>query len=345
LNLGGLARTLGGLIALLLCGCSQPGVIFGPLANAPRWPLPPDTLRISCVGQIQTSADLKPGRTFFELLGEALFGKKDTQAMLSPMAACLDQRQRLFVADSNAQVVHVFDLDSRRYAQVRPAEPARFSQPVGIACDRSGRLFVADSVGGVVYTFDEEGDPLGILGPGILNRPCGLAVDEKSGRVLVVDTAAHQVAVFDREGKLVTRIGRRGKELGQFNFPTYAALDRSGRLYVSDSLNFRVQQFSPDYKPLRQIGSQGDMPGFFASPKGIACDSEGHLYVVDAQFEAIQVFDDGGQLLLSFGSEGRGPGEFWLPNALFIDPTDRLWVADVYNKRVQVFQYHREARP
>jgi DNA-binding beta-propeller fold protein YncE len=337
------------VLAAVLGGCGQPkGVIFEPRPEPVRWPVPPEPARVGYVGQLVTSDDLKPAKSFGQVLGEGLFGKKDSRSMLSPFALCTDGGGRLFVCDSNAQLVHVFDLESRDYEQWKPSatgeamggtEGESFSQPIGVAWDPRGRLLVADSVAGCIFVFDADGTCLGRFGSGILVRPSGLVVDPAAGRVFVADSAAHQVVVLDLEGRVLSRLGDRGLELGQFNFPTNVALDSAGRVYVADTLNFRVQVFDKDLQPGRQIGSAGDLPGYFSRPKGLALDSEDHLYVVDAQFESVQIFDPHGLLLLSFGREGSGPGEFWLPAGIHIDPSDRIWIADSYNRRVQVFQY------
>jgi DNA-binding beta-propeller fold protein YncE len=342
------------LLAVLIAGlggCAQPkGVVFEPLQEPRQWPAPPEPARIGYVGQLVTSSDLKPAKSFGQVLGEKLFGQKASRSMLSPFALCTDGGDRLFVVDSNAQLVHVFDLESRGYEQWKPsaggedqaearAEGLTFSQPVGVAWDPGGRLLVSDSVAGCVFVFAPDGTCRGRIGSGLLGRPCGLAVDSAEGRIFVADAAVHQVVVLDGEGRLLSRVGTRGLELGQFNFPTNVALDSAGRLYVADTLNFRVQVFDRRLQPLRQIGSAGDLPGYFSRPKGLALDSEDHLYVVDAHFETVQIFDPHGLLLLSFGREGSGPGEFWLPAGIHIDPSDRIWIADSYNRRVQVFQY------
>ena len=322
-------------------GCAtKPGVIFPPLASAVQWPPPPDEPRIAWVGQLATSADLKPGMNGFAALGQALFGKEPARSMLSPIAVCTDNGDRVFVADSNAQLVHVFDLATRQYAMWKPGkgQPA-LSQPVGIAWDGLGkRLLVSDSVGGVIFIFNSAGGYVGQMGADVLQRPVGLVVDGQ-GRVLVADSKAHQVVVFGADGKLQQRLGTRGEGLGQFNYPTNVALDRAGLLYVADSLNFRVQQFDAQFKPIAAFGKKGDLPGYFAQPKGVATDSEGHVYVVDGQFENVQIFDGQGRVLMDFGEEGAGPGQFWLPTAIYIDSHDRLWVTDSYNRRVQVFDY------
>jgi DNA-binding beta-propeller fold protein YncE len=324
-----------------LPGCgSAPGEVFDSKGPVRVWPAPPDEARIRYVGELRTSADLKPGRSFGEGVGEFLFGKDAVLGMLSPMGVCTDGKERVFVADSNAQVVHVFDLGTRVYARWAP--PGRlpgFGQPVAVAFDPyGGRVLVSDSVGGVVETFDLAGVYKGPLGAGVLKRPCGVAVDGRNGRVFVVDVVAHQVVVFDSAGAEIARVGGRGSGLGEFNYPTNVALDAGGRMYVSDTLNFRVQEFDSELRPIRQIGRKGDMPGYFSQPKGISVDAEGHVFVVDANFEAVQVFDAEGQLLMTFGREGQGPGEFWLPAGICADAQGRVWVADTYNKRVEVFE-------
>lgn len=344
----GLRDTLpAALLLTITSGCSKPrGEIFPAIIPAIVWPSPPDVPRIRYVGAIATEADLKPGKSMFKGLGEVIFGKDSIRAMLSPYSTCTDRRGRLFVCDSNGQMVHVFDLETRKYAQWRPdASGRRFSQPVGMAIDSRDRLLVSDSVAGTIFVFDADGTCLGEIGGENLKRPCGLAYDAARDRLYVADAGLHQVLVLAMDGEVTATIGERGSDLGQFNFPTNVSLDSAGRLLVSDTLNFRVQVFSPDLKPLRQIGRQGDLPGYFAQPKGIAVDREDHVYVVDSQFEAVQIFDIEGQLLLNFGQEGHGPGEFWLPSGIHIDVHNRIWIADSYNQRVQVFDFLPEAQP
>lgn len=324
--------------ALWFSGCASPaGPILQASAAAPVWPTPPDPPRLRYLGEISTDKDLRPGRNFLESIGAGLFGEEAARGMTSPMGVTTDDASRVFVADGNGQALHVFDLDTRRYARWEPREG--FSMPVAVAWDASAsRVLVSDSVAACVFVFDSTGAMSAKLGEGILNRPAGLAV-AGDGRVFIADVGAHQIVVLDHAGAEVARIGERGSALGAFNYPTNVAIDRDGNLYVSDSLNFRVQVFGPNLRPALQIGRQGDLPGYFAQPKGVAIDPDGHVYVVDANFEAVQVFTGQGQLLLSVGREGRGPGEFWLPAGIHIDAKGRVWIADSYNQRIQVFQY------
>jgi DNA-binding beta-propeller fold protein YncE len=334
-------------LALAAGGCGKSaGVIFEPLANPIVWPGPPAQPRISYVGQLATSADLKPAVPFGQSVARALFGREPIKSMLTPYSVCTDGKDRLFVADSNAQFVHVFNLKTRVYEQWKPPEKTvSLSQPVGVAWNPAGKLYVSDSVGGHICIFDSAGRMIGVISNSFVTRPCGMAFDAKTHRLFVADPGTHQLRVFSDDGLLIARVGERGLGLGKFNYPTNVAVDSQGRVYVSDSLNFRVQQFGPDLQPIRQIGRKGDLPGYFSQPKGIAVDSQDHLYVIDANFEAIEVFDSNGSLLMDFGTEGVGPGEFWLPSGIFIDSRNRIWIADSYNRRVQVLDYLMETKP
>src|SRR5688500_9473666 len=121
---------------LIGVGCAgKPKPIFPPVNPPIVWPDAPERTRVRYVGQLATSADLKRPVGGLEAIGGAIFGKKSAFAMLTPYSVCTDEGKRVFVADSNAQLVHVFDLATRRYAQWAPKKPLRFSQPVGVAYD------------------------------------------------------------------------------------------------------------------------------------------------------------------------------------------------------------------
>lgn len=330
----------------MLAGCGRaPGVIFPPLTAPVQWPAAPNPPRIRYVGQLAVNEDLKPGQSFLSIAWDAVIGRDPAIGMLTPQGVCTDSGQRLLVTDGGGQVVHVYDMATRRYGQWRAPTGSAFQSPVGIASDPAGGILVADSTAGVVHQFEAAGPYRGALGKGVLKRPVAIAVHPTTGQLYVADCGAHQVVILSREGIEVRRLGVRGSGAGQFNCPTSLAFDHQGRLYVCDALNFRVQQFSPELQFIRAIGFKGDMPGCFSQPKALAIDSDDHLYVVDNQLEAVQIFDSDGRLLLGFGQEGGGKGEFWLPGGLFIDPSDRIWIADTYNRRVQVFDYVREVKP
>jgi DNA-binding beta-propeller fold protein YncE len=204
-----------------------------------------------------------------------------------------------------------------------------------------GNIFVTDSKQGVVKIFKNAGKNYGgEIGKGILGRPTGIAVNEKTSELLVVDTLNAYIFRFDlADRKLKGKFGGSGKAEGALNFPTHICVNSDGIIFASDSLNFRIQAFTPEGKFLRSFGSIGTSPGHFSRPKGVAVDSDGNIYVVDGLFDNVQIFDRESRLLMAFGRPGTGYGEFWLPTGIFIDSNDRIYVSDSYNKRVQIFQY------
>jgi DNA-binding beta-propeller fold protein YncE len=321
-------------------GCGTPeGEIFAPLESPPVWPEPPEQGRIRYVGMLSTEQDLKPAVSWTEGLGQLIFGKQEMGVMIGPYAVVSDRNNRLLVADAPSGVIHVFDFSSRTYSQLESLDDGEtLMMPIALT-EVDGNIYVADSALHRICVFDKKGRFKFAFGTGQLKRPSGIAYWQLKEKVYVSDAARHVIDVFDKSGGFLRKIGSRGSEAGEFNFPTHLWVDnRSGKLYVSDTLNYRVQVFSCDGRFLRMFGKHGDRPGCFAHPSGIATDSSGHVYVIDRQFENVQIFDSDGRILMAFGEEGGELGQFWLPAGLYIDERDRIYVADSFNKRVQVFE-------
>lgn len=334
-----------GLVLLLFCaGCgSGRGELFPLSGEALVWPGPPEKARIKYVGLLSTEADLKKEISWSEGLGELIFGKKDIGVMIGPYAVAIDQDKRLFVTDTPAGVVHMFDLRTREYKQfVELAGEEKVLSPVALAIV-DNQIYIVDSVLHKVCVFDNDGKFVFSFGQDRLERPSGVAYWQAEEKIYVSDTARHVIDVFSKDGKFMEQIGSRGLNPGMFNFPTHLWVDGSGRLYVSDTLNYRIQVFASGGTFLRAFGLQGDRPGNFAHPCGVATDSFGHIYVTDRQFENVQIFDGDGRVLMAFGEEGGGLGQFWLPAGIFIDSRNRIYVADSFNKRVQIFELLGEA--
>jgi DNA-binding beta-propeller fold protein YncE len=199
------------------------------------WPKPPETARIRYVGALSTETDLKRGVSWSEGLGQLIFGKKRIGVMLAPYAVAIDENDRLFVSDATAAVVHMFDLDTRRYKQFADIEgEEKLRKPVGIAI-AGKRVYVVDSALHKVCAFNKDGKFIFSFGEERLKRPCGIAYLEAEGKTYVADAAKHVVDIFAKDGEFMYQIGSRGLQAGMFNFPTHLWIDRQGYLYVSDT--------------------------------------------------------------------------------------------------------------
>jgi sugar lactone lactonase YvrE len=345
-----LKRRMGKLILimpfiLILGGCSQPPErIFDVDGPSIGWPPPPSKARIQYIGEIQSSADLKPGRSMFQGISDFLFGAEEPSKLYGPRAVlCTRDGRYLWVADPGGRCLHLFDLEDRSYKKINRVGDSFLLSPVGLCPGPGDSIYVCDSESIEIHRLSAtDGELLETLKllEDIL-RPAALSYNHEARELHVVDVSAHNIKVLGLDGDIIRVIGNRGNDDGEFNFPC-DIIDDGRMLWIADAGNHRVQGLTRAGKPAVSFGRAGDAPGDLALPKGIAVDSEGHVYVIDARFENIQIFGRTGQLLLAFGSEGTGPGEFWLPSGICIGTDDRIWVCDSYNGRVQVFEYIKE---
>jgi DNA-binding beta-propeller fold protein YncE len=304
------------------------------------WPIAPAIPKIKWVTQWSDRYDFgKPSEVM-----EFLIGKERVEKLRRPNGITADSAGNIYVADSEIRVIFVFDLEKNL---LRFLGMGTVAGPIGLAMnEKRGILYVSDSRLDKVFGFDKNtGDIImSIGGPGEFKNPSGMAYDAERERLYVADTQNHAVKVFDKDGRSLLTIGQRGTENGEFNFPSFVALDKNGRLFVVDSFNFRVQIFDADGKFQKKFGKLGDSSGFFSRPHGIGVDSDGNIYVVDAAFNNFQIFNEEGKLLLWVGNPGTKPAEFYLPTGLYVDKNDRIYVADTFNRRAQVFQYLKEPK-
>lgn len=337
-----LCSILGTLIFSTL-SCAPPSRVIMPDMSASGdyvWPSPPAPPRIKWVANWSNRYDFgKPSKMM-----EFLIGKERVEQLRRPNGVITDAAGNIYVADSESHIVFVFDQEKNalRFIGIR-----RLGFPIGLAIsNKHGILYVSDSRQDKVFGFNKDTDDvrLTIGGPGEFKNPSGMVYDDITDRLYVADTQNHMVKVFDKDGRPLFTIGKRGSEDGEFNFPSYLAMDKKGILYVVDSFNFRVQMFDANGKFLKKFGRLGDSSGFFSRPAGIGVDSDGNIYVVDTSFNNFQIFNSDGRLLLWVGNSGRKTGEFYLPTGLFVDHQDRIYVSDTFNKRVQVFQYLKAQR-
>jgi len=326
------------IFALSTHGCFQNAVSREPLPEI-TWPKPPDEPRIRFINSISKPEHMNIWESAGKSFTRYFWGKSKTP-MIAPRGVATDPEGRMYVVDSRAGIVNVYDPNENTHYTVPEKKPF-FTSPIDVAIDSKGTLYVTDSEEAVVKVFKDRGRHFTReIGKGFLQRPTGVAVNEKNGELLVVDTVSSQVIRYDLDTyKYAGRIGTVGNKPGLLHYPTSISVSRQGDILVTDSLNFRIQVFSSDGIFKHTFGGPGNGPGFFSRPKGVAADSDGNIYVVDALFDNVQIFNSEGRMLMAFGGPGQSYGQFWLPSGIFIDGKDRIYVADTYNSRIQVFEY------
>ena len=310
------------------------------------FPPPPEPARFIFERTIRGSADIKTvdNETRWRrlLTGETA----NSQGLSKPFDVEVCQG-RIYVSDSVARLVFLFDVPGGKFSEIGTGELGQLHKPLGLATDDECNLYVADGSARRVVVFDQNGRFITAIGGiDMFDRLSYVEVDPAGDRIYAVDTGGvgsdrHHVRVFDaHSGEHLYDIGSRGSQPGELNLARDIAMGPDGNLYVVDGGNFRVQVFDLDGKFIRQIGAIGVRTGQFSRPKGIDTDAEGNVYVSDAAFGNFQIFNADGELLLFVGdrSEVLGPAKFLLPAGLAVDEDDRVYMVDQFFRKVDVFR-------
>ena len=157
------------------------------------------------------------------------------------------QRQQLYVVDTAAHQVKIFDRSGEKISVIggRGSGNGQFNYPSHLAL-ANGSLFVNDTMNFRIQTFALDGKYISTFGKhgdgsGSFTQPKGIAVDP-DGHIYVADAMANQVQIFDPQGLFLLGFGGPGSDEGAFHMP--AGLTMSNDLvYVADSFNQRVQVF------------------------------------------------------------------------------------------------------
>ena len=322
-------------IFLLTTACSSTGpVTFEPAKESQRivWPSAPEPARIEFITAFSNAQDLGIEKSIFQKVLDFFTGGDD-QNLARPYAIAVFEN-RLAIADPDASVVHLYNLTKQTYNRIESAGDHQFESPISVAVDNQ-RLFIADSKTNKVFVLDTANQLQHVIEG--FSRPTSLTVNPSQQRLFIADTLAHEVVAYDQAGNYLFKIGDRGEDDLEFNYPSHLASSEN-KLFVNDTMNFRVQVLDSNGQHISTFGKQGDASGYLTQSKGIAVDSDGHIYIADALANRIQIFTQRGEFLLEFGNTGRGDGEFQMPTGLAVW-NDKIFVADSYNQRIQVFQY------
>jgi DNA-binding beta-propeller fold protein YncE len=303
--------------------------------------LPDENQRITWVDQyplLNGEKDLQKNKKgFFDFV----FGKKNSLELTKPVNIVARNKDNYWILDQANGVIFQINQKVGDMTHVRKKQFTRFPSLVGFCFFPGNKMLFTDSYLNKIFVYTPDKKEITEIYDSLaFIQPTGIAYSELNHEIWLVETGAHSVLILDEKGQRKKRVGKRGEEPGEFNYPTSIWIDKSGKVYIVDALNFRIQVFNKDGELISVFGKNGDGGGNFARPKGIATDSYGNIYVVDALFNAVQIFDISGKFLYSFGTQGQGNGEFWMPSGIFIDDKNYIYVADCYNSRVQIFQFN-----
>ncbi len=214
----------------------------------------------------------------------------------SPVGLVFDDESRLYISDSAAGKVFVFDNQGDYLFAIEKADGDTLKRPTGLAYNSDRKiLYVVDTLSNKIYAFDRNGKAVFSFGrrgdgKGEFNYPTHI-VWTYSGQIYVTDTLNFRIQIFDASGTYLSAFGHHGDGSGDFSMPKGVAVDKKGTVYVVDTLFDNVQLFNRAGEFLLTVGSRGWGEAEFWLPSGISIGSDGKLYVSDTFNHRIQIFE------------------------------------------------------
>lgn len=162
---------------------------------------------------------------------------------LAPLSIDVNN-SKLYVANRTGEILIV---DPQQASLIKKfgkpgIAPGFLSYPNGIFA-RNKKIFVSDSGNKRLQVFSSEGKFIRELrGSDIgVSYPRGIDMDSK-GQIYIADVFSNRIVILDEELNFLQKIGKRGLEEGEFNFPNSVSVFEN-RLYVADRENNRIVVF------------------------------------------------------------------------------------------------------
>ncbi len=280
---------------------------FGPSADEQLFA--PTSVAIAPNGQIYATDPQRarimvfnPGGSFARLLHTGAGGVGRGQFM-RPEGLDIDEQGNLYIADSDAEKVIVFD-SADQFVTEWPVDEVRgvYVQGEDVYVLAIGRIFAYKKDGTKVGEFGQRGPK-----PGDIEAYQGIVADE--GSIYIADSLNQRVQRFDRKtasliwaqptvkGGFIIAASAEGtassetSEAAPYDLPQDLAFDGSGRLVVLDAFAFRLIVVDPETGAVEaSYGDFGEQDGLFLYPTGIDYDSARDWFAVaDTRNNRVQV--------------------------------------------------------
>ncbi len=209
--------------------------------------------------------------------------------LLSPVAACVDDRGNLYISDSALQAVFQFG-PKYKFKKVFLARSGVRITGIVFSRDRfycldtpNHRLLCFDRRGQFIFETGQRG-----TGPAQFNFPTHITADHD--HIYITDAMNFRVQVLDHAGKFVRAFGTFGRGGGNFSKPKGIAVDSKKRIFVADAMFDNVQIFDINGKFLYYFGGRGHGDGEFWMPTGIMSGPDNVIWVADTYNNRLQLF-------------------------------------------------------
>ena len=163
--------------------------------------------------------------------------------------------------------------------------------------------------------------------------PCGVCCTSVHDTLIVSDVFNHCVRLIDKKGTFIEKIGREGREGGQFKEPSAVAITDDNHILIAERDNPRIQKFTTMGKYLMKFGQKTLWGSQLSDPLGIAVAENRNIFITDWDRSRVFVYQNNGKFVKTIGKED---GFFKSPAGIAIDRQGRLLITDRYNHCVWV---------
>jgi sugar lactone lactonase YvrE len=293
------------------------------------------------VGQLRSSADLKPPRKPFQALADFLVGPKPASPLYGPRSVvrCVVGRagkaRRLNDEPRVGQARRLNDepraggtTGSRRAGSLarRPNDPA----------PDADRLWIADPGGRCLHLFnlgDRSYRKIETVGGAHLLSPVGLCLGPEDS-IYVCDSQSISVHRLSASTGALLATLRLPIEVQR---PVAAGYEpATEELFVVDVCAHDIKVLGPDGTLRRIVGRRGDGAGEFNYPSDIAVGG-GMIWIADTGNYRVQGLTQAGEHVVTIGQAGDAPGDFAMPKGIALDGEGHIYVVDGRFENVQVF--------
>ena len=154
---------------------------------------------------------------------------KNKDAMRTPQCVAVDDKDNIYVTDSESGKIFVFNADGKYQRALGSLKGGEgfFKRPTGIAVDSAEQhIYVTDTLRDKIYVLDMDGSVVKTIGqsgnqPAEFNYPTELRLNGND--LVVVDAMNFRVQVLDRAGQFQYAIGAMGDGNGAMSGPKASA--------------------------------------------------------------------------------------------------------------------------
>ena len=209
----------------------------------------------------------------------------------------------------------------------------RLHHPHAIAIDsNSNRIYIAEASPhkiARVSIFSETAEFLITFLQPCMWKPYGIAIHRDN--VYVTDIHEHSVFHFRVEFHLVSRVGCRGSDIGQFIEPRQLAVATNGDVFVSDRDNNRVQILDSELHYQRHISHHS-----MELPIDVKLTPD-EVYILCQSSPCVKVFSYTGDLIRSLVTRGDIGMQVNSPMFFCLDADRNLLLSDWGDHQIKIF--------